>query len=181
MATNTTKAPRTDRDVGSARQEPNPTALTTERAWKAIGKASFGVLSYVTPSGDPRCSGIMYRTAGRRLYVAVDAEGWKAKHIGRSGRVSMTVTVHRGGVMALLAPIPPATITFSGRASVLPPGSPEADAVLEKVRSLLPAERRDVAAVIEIVPQGTFVTYGVGVPLMKMRDTTAARGRVPVR
>jgi hypothetical protein len=38
-----------------------------------------------------------------------------------------------------------------------------------------------VAAVIEIVPQGTFVTYGVDVPLMKMRDTMAARGRVPVR
>jgi hypothetical protein len=34
--------------------------------------------------------------------------------------------------------------------------------------------------VIEIVPEGTFVTYGVGVPLLKMRDPVAARARVPV-
>ena len=35
------------------------------------------------------------------------------------------------------------------------------------------------ASVIEIVPEGEFVTYGIGVPLMKMRDPAIARGRAP--
>jgi hypothetical protein len=29
-------------------------------------------------------------------------------------------------------------------------------------------------------PEGQFVTYGLGVSLMRMRDTSAARGRAPV-
>jgi hypothetical protein len=52
--------------------------------------------------------------------------------------------------------------------------------ILRALGSLLPAERRDSAAIIEIVPEGFFVTYGLGVPLVKMRDPAAARGRVPV-
>jgi hypothetical protein len=34
--------------------------------------------------------------------------------------------------------------------------------------------------ILEIVAEGEFVTYGIGVSLMKMRDTEGARGRVPV-
>jgi hypothetical protein len=33
---------------------------------------------------------------------------------------------------------------------------------------------------VEIVPEGAFVTYGVGVPLLKMRDPAVARGRVAI-
>jgi hypothetical protein len=46
--------------------------------------------------------------------------------------------------------------------------------------ALLPPERRDVAAIIEIVPEGDFLTYGIGVPLPRMRQPGLARGRVPV-
>ena len=34
------------------------------------------------------------------------------------------------------------------------------------------------SAVIEVEPVGDFITYGVGVSLMQMRDTELARGRV---
>jgi hypothetical protein len=33
---------------------------------------------------------------------------------------------------------------------------------------------------LEVVPEGAFLTYGVGVPLLKMRTPATARGRVPV-
>ena len=82
--------------------------------------------------------------------------------------------------MALLAPIPPATISFHGEAVVHPAGTRETRSLLERLGSLLPRERRGDAAVIEIVPEGAFVTYGVGVPLRAMRDTARARARVPV-
>jgi len=33
---------------------------------------------------------------------------------------------------------------------------------------------------LEVSPRGHFATYGVGVPLLAMRDPAKARGRVPV-
>jgi hypothetical protein len=158
----------------------SPTRLTTDDVWRAIEKRSFAIVGYETPSGDPRSSGVMYQAADRRLYVAVEPNGWKARHIAASGRVSVTVPVHRAGVLALMTPIPPATISFHGDAFVHPAGTLRTRTLLERLGSLLPRERRGSAVVIEIVPEGAFVTYGVGVPLRAMRDTARARARVPV-
>ena len=154
--------------------------LSSEQVWRQISKASFAVLSHVTPEGEPRSSGVVYRTLGRRLYVAVAPDSWKARHVAVDGRVSLTVPVRRGGVLALLMPIPPATISFHGRAIVHPADSPEIGQFLDELGSLLPAERRASATIIEIVPEGAFMTYGIGISLAKMRDPAAARGRVPV-
>ncbi|HEX6262197.1 MAG TPA: pyridoxamine 5'-phosphate oxidase family protein [Actinomycetota bacterium] len=143
-------------------------------------KASFAVLGYVTPTGEPRSSGVVYKTLGRRLYVATAVDSWKARHIAAGGRVSVTVPVRRGGLLSLVVPIPPATVSFHGTALVHPAGAPEVASILEELGSLLPRERRDSAAIIEIEPEGTFVTYGVGVSLTKMRDPAAARARTPV-
>ncbi len=154
--------------------------LTSEQVWHAVDHASFAVLSYVTPSGEPRSSGVVYKVIGRRLYAAVAPDSWKAKHVAASGRVAVTVTVRRGGILSLIMPIPPATISFHATAIVHPAGSPEVRSILKELGSLLPAERRDSACIIEIVPEGAFVTYGIGVSLMKMRDPLAARARVAV-
>jgi hypothetical protein len=154
--------------------------LTSEQVWRQIAEASFAVLSHVTPSGEPRSSGVVYRTLGRRLFVAVAPGSWKARHIAVSGSVSLTVPVRRGGVLALVMPIPPATISFHGNAIVHPAESPEVGALLDQLGSLLPADRRTSAAIIEVAPEGAFVTYGIGVSLTRMRDPAAARARVPV-
>jgi hypothetical protein len=154
--------------------------LTSEQVWDEVAKASFAVLSYVTPSGEPRSSGVVYKTVGRRWYAAVSPKGWKARHVAASSRVSVTVPVHRGGVLSLLVPIPPATVSFHGSAIVHPAGSPDARTFIRELAPLLPADRQAAASIIEVVPEGAFVTYGVGVPLMKMRDPGAASARVPV-
>jgi hypothetical protein len=154
--------------------------LTTEQVWQQIAKASFAVLSHVTPAGEPRSSGVVYKSAGRRLYVAVARDSWKARHIAASRRIAVTVPVRRGGILSLLAPIPPATVSFHATAIVHPAGSPEVGSLLKELASLLPAERRASAWVIEIIPEGAFLTYGVGVSLLKMRTPAAARARVPV-
>src|SRR6476619_3190409 len=98
-----------DRDI-----EAQP-GLTSEQVWRQIAKASFAVLSHVTLAGEPRSSGVVYRTLGRRLYVAVAPDSWKAQHVALDGRVSLTVPVRRGGLLALVMPIPPATVSFHGR------------------------------------------------------------------
>lgn len=160
-----------------AGREPAP-HLTTEQVWRAIAKASFAVLGYVTPSGEPRSSGVMYKAVDRRLYVVVGTESWKARHISASGRVAVTVPVRRGGLLSLVVPIPPATISFHGAATVHPVDSPEVRPIAEQMASVLPDERRASSTVIEIVPEGAFATYGIEVPLMKMRDPDASRARV---
>jgi hypothetical protein len=123
---------------------------------------------------------VVYKTVGRRLYVAVAPEGWKARHIAASGRVAVTVPVRRGGLLSLLAPIPPATVSFHATAIVHPAGSPAARSLSQELASLLPPERQASACLIEVIPEGTFVTYGVGVSLLQMRSPAAARARVPV-
>jgi hypothetical protein len=100
---------------------PVASRLTTERVWDELAKASFAVLSQVTGAGEPRSSGVVCKTVGGRLYVAVAPDSWKARHIGASRRVAVTVPVRRGGILSLVAPIPPATISFP-RHRDRPPG-----------------------------------------------------------
>lgn len=154
--------------------------LSTEQVWRKIRESSFAVLGYVTPQGEPRSSGVVYKVIGGRLYVAVAPDSWKTRHIPASGRVAVTVPMRRGGLLSLVMPIPPATASFHGSAILHPPGSPEVVSLLEKLGSLLPRERQDSASIIEIEPEGAFVTYGIGVSLSRMRDPVAARARVPV-
>jgi hypothetical protein len=154
--------------------------LTSEQVWRAVARASFAVLSQVTPAGEPRSSGVVYKAVGRRLVVAVAPGSWKAQHIAADGRVAVTIPVRRGGVLALVAPIPPATISFHGTAVVYPAGSPRASSVLDELGSLVPPERRSSACAVEITPTGAFRTYGLGVPLRKMLSPAAAQARVPV-
>jgi hypothetical protein len=151
--------------------------LTTEEVWRQVARASFAVLSQVTPAGAPRSSGVLYRTLGPRLYVAVAPDSWKAKHIAARPRVAVTVPVRRGGILSLVAPIPPATVSFHASAIVHPAGSFE---IPKELASLLPAERRASSCIIEVVPEGLFTTYGLGVSLLQMRDPARARARVPV-
>jgi Pyridoxamine 5'-phosphate oxidase len=160
--------------------QPMAARLTTEQVWHQVAKASFAVLSHVTPAGEPRSSGVVYKTVGRRLYVAVAPDSWKARHIAAGRRVAVTVPVRRGGILSLVLPIPPATVSFHATAIVHPAGSPQVRSLLKELGSLIPVERRTSACVIEVVPEGAFLTYALGVPLRKMRDPAAARARIPV-
>lgn len=178
MATNT-RAPSipitaTDRVVVEA------TRLSTGQVWQAVAKASFAIIAYVTPSGAARSSGIVYATSERRLYTAVAPDSWKARHITASGRVSVTVPVRRGGLLSLVLPIPPATISFQGTAIVHPAGWLLNSSLASHLAALVPPERRDAAITIEVVPEGDFLIYGLGVSLIEMRSPTIARARVPV-
>jgi hypothetical protein len=122
----------------------------------------------------------VYKASGRRLVVAVAPGSWKARHVAACGRVAVTVPVRRGGILSLVAPIPPATVSFHGTAVVHPAGSPQARSMLDELGSLIPAERRASACIIEITPVGAFRTYGLGVSLRAMLTPAAAQARVPV-
>ena len=154
--------------------------VTTEQVWQHLDSASFAIISYVTPAGEARSSGVVYKTVAKALYIAVAPDSWKARHIASGRHVSVTVPVHRGGILTLALPIPPATISFQATANVHPAGSLDIGALSKDLESLLPPERRDAAVIIELIPQGHFLTYGVGVPLLDMRKPELARAAVPV-
>jgi hypothetical protein len=158
-----------------------PAGLTTERVWRELTTASFAIVSHVTPTGNPRSSGIMYLVVDRHLMVVISPDSWKARQITNGDQLAVTVPVRRGGLLSLVAPIPPATISFHARAVLHPPGSLDIESVSKKLASMVPAERRDLCCILELEPEGRFLTYGVGVSLMKMRDPGAASGRVAVR
>ena len=150
-------------------------AVTTQQVWRELDRASFAVVSEVTTAGEPRSSGVLYGVADRRLYVVIGIHSWKARHLAANDRVAVTVPVRRGGLLALVAPIPPATISFHGRATVRTGGE-----IPGRLARLVPPARRAECAVVEIVPEGEFLLYGIGVPLLGMRTADTARARVPV-
>jgi hypothetical protein len=166
-----------DRTRGDVTRGPK---VTKELVWATIAKRSFAVLSYVTPTGEPRSSGVVYAAGRRQLYVAVAPDSWKALHIPATDQVAVTVPVRRGGLLSLLFPIPPATISFHARAVVHPRGRLAPGSVSAELAALVPAERLSRCRIIEIFPEDDFLTYGIGTPLRQMRDPELSRARVPV-
>jgi hypothetical protein len=154
--------------------------VTTETVWRALEKATFAVLSHVNAAGRPRSSGVVYGVADRRLFVAVAADGWKARGIANGDEVAVTVPVRRGGLLALCLPIPPATITFHAAAIVHPAGSLDLGSVSRDLEKLVPEARKIGSCILELVPEGRFLTYGIGVSLIAMADPALALVRVPV-
>jgi len=181
MSTNGTTALPAKTSGGATDKAATRTSrVSSATVWQALGKASFAVVSHVNAAGEPRSSGVVYGTADRRLYVAVAPTGWKARQIATGQEVAVTVPVRRGGILSLLAPIPPATITFVARATVHPAGSFDMDSAPKELVRLVPEARQASSCVIELVPEGRFLTYGIGVSLMDMRDPALATARVPV-
>lgn len=154
--------------------------ISTDVVWNAISRASFAVVCHVTSRGRPRSSGVVYAAVDRRLYVVVASDSWKARQITTGQRVSVTVPVRRGGMLSLVAPIPPATISFEATAAIHPARSREIRSISRRLSRILPPSALDGSCVIELVPEGSFLAYGIGVSVMSMRRPDVARMRVPV-
>jgi hypothetical protein len=111
------------------------------------------------------------------MLVAVAKDSWKARHIGTGGRVAVTVPIRRGGLLSLLMPIPPATVSFPAVATV---HTDDPTFQISALARLVPPDRWASCALVDIRPTGHYVTYGLGVPLLRMRDPARSRARIPV-
>lgn len=155
--------------------------LTSEQVWIELNKELFAVLGMVTARGEARTVGIVYTVNDRKLYIATGKDSWKARHTQTNPKVSLTVPIAKRIPFLPWIKIPAATITFSGNAEVLAPKDVSADVLHALLRGLTEdQERMADMCIIAVVPVGDFVTYGVGMPMMQMRDTEKARNRVPV-
>ena len=156
--------------------------LTADQVWQAIEKELFAVVGMVNAANEARTAGLVYIVRDRKLFIATGPDTWKARHIAATPHVSVTIPIAKRVPIMPWLKIPQATITFQGTARVFP----AAEASPELLRALFQhkADDREMVAgscVVEIAPVGEFVTYGVGVRLMDMREPEKARGRAPVR
>lgn len=156
--------------------------LASSEVWAALEKELFGVLGMVTAKSEARTVGIVYQAIGGKVYIATGVETWKSKHVRGNPNVSLTVTIPKRIPLMPFIKIPAATITFSGTAEVV-----AAETVDETIKRALlrgladNAELVKTMCVIVIEPKGDFITYGIGIPMMKMRHPEQARGRAPVK
>jgi hypothetical protein len=155
--------------------------LTYEQVWTEIKKELFAVLGMVTAKGEARTVGIVYVAHNNKIYIATGTDTWKARHIRQNAHVSITVPISKRIPFMPWIKIPAATITFSGLGTVLDVKSVGEDIIQALFRGLeADSDLRETMCVIEIEPIDDFITYGVGIPLMTMRDPEKARNRVPV-
>jgi len=155
--------------------------LTPQQVWEVLKKELFAVLGMVTAKGEARTVGIVYTVHAGKIYIATGVDSWKARHVQGNPHVSLTIPIAKRIPLLPWIKIPAATITFSGMAKVLEPQKVGSEVLYALLRGLSEDEERMAdMCIIEIEPVGDFITYGVGIPLMQMRDTNKARGRVPV-
>jgi hypothetical protein len=155
--------------------------LSAEQVWETVEKELFAVVGMVTAKNEARTVGVVYIVRERKLYIATGSETWKARHIAANPQVSVTIPIAKRVAVMPWMKIPQATITFQGTARVLN----HADVPPEVLNAILRGSVDDPALIagmclIEITPVGEFITYGVGIPLMDMREPEKARGRAPV-
>jgi hypothetical protein len=153
--------------------------LTTRDVWRVLEKQNFMVLGMVSARGEARTAGVMLHVEGRRLWSTTNDDEWKAKHLAANPQVSVTVPVPKRLPFVPWVKVPAATVTFTAVATLVPaasiPGSVRA--VLLKGLDVEEDGARGALVGICLEPYGDFVTYGVGVSLLGMRDTERARGR----
>jgi len=155
--------------------------VTTDQVWDGIEAQVFGVIGMVSARNEARTAGIVYAVHDHKLYVGTAASEWKTRHIAQNPHVSMTIPITKRIPFVPWIKIPAATITFSGMARVLEADQAPAEMV-EALHAGLSNDPDDTSqtVIVELTPQGDFVTYGFGVSLQTMRDTELARGRAPV-
>jgi hypothetical protein len=157
-----------------------PAQITTDQVWNAIQRQMFAVVGMVTAKGESRTAGIVYVIRDRKLYFETRKDAWKTKHLAANPNVSVTVTIAKRIPFVPWVKIPPATVTFSGTAGILEPDN-VSSSIVERLREGLEADGMvEQAVVVEVIPKGDFVTYGVGVSLKTMRRPAEAQGRVSV-
>ena len=158
-----------------------PATITSEEVWREVEKHFFAVLAFTTSRGEARSAGIDYTVRDHELYIFTGINSWKVRHISANPHVSMTVIIPRRVPFMPWIPIPPATITFQGEATIHDPKDVPQDIMQKLVRGLKTTpEQMATACIIKVRPVGEFLTYGVGVSLRTMRRPEAARGRAPV-
>ncbi|WP_394554085.1 pyridoxamine 5'-phosphate oxidase family protein [Agromyces sp. MMS24-JH15] len=156
--------------------------ITADEVWKAVAAENFMVVGMVSARGGARTAGVMHQVHDGRVWFTTNERLWKARHIAAEPNVSVTVPIAKRIPLLPWIRIPAATVTFCGVAETIPAADLHPEVAHALLHGLDVTDGGELGALIAIGirPVGDFVTYGVGVSAMGMRDTEAAAGRVAV-
>ncbi|MFE5670170.1 pyridoxamine 5'-phosphate oxidase family protein [Agromyces sp. NPDC056523] len=155
--------------------------ITSEAVWDAIARENFMVIGMVSARGEARTAGVMHHVHEGRLWFTTNDREWKARHIAANPSVSVTVPIAKRVPFMPWIKVPAATITFCGDAETVPVADlpPDVSRALLHGLEVTDGGERGALVGVGVHPRGDFVTYGVGVSVLGMRDTEQARGRAP--
>lgn len=151
-----------------------------ESIWSEINKQIFSTVGFVTPRQHARTSGIVHTVYNHHIYFSVEKTSWKAKHIAKNPHVSLTVIAPRRIFLMPWVQIPPATISFSGTAKVMPFSERSEDIKKALFRGATDKDTVAHSLLVEVIPQGYFLTYGIGMPFWKMMNPSEAQQRIKI-
>ena len=154
--------------------------VSRDEVWKAIAAQNFMVVGMVSARGAARTAGVLPHVHDGRVWFTTNEYLWKARHIAAHPDVSVTVPIAKRVPLMPWIRIPAATITFRGIAEIVPAADLPDDVKHALLGGLEVTDGGELGALVAIGirPTGDFVTYGVGVSALGMRDTEAAAGRV---
>ena len=140
-----------------------------------IKKQNWLVLSTVDSNGKPYSSVLVYQSDGNIIICQTGMNTLKAINIRANNKIAITIPIRKNFLHKLI-PAPPAEIHFTTEAEILPKENEQARAIFSKY--LKHSENADLpqdSIWIKIKVPNKVITYGIGVPLIKMRDPNKAR------
>ena len=147
-----------------------------QRIRRAIEKNSFATLATTSPAGRSHSAGIIYATAGGKLWIHTMRSSRKARNVAENPHVGMCIVYRR------LPVGPPFTIHFQATAEIVAMDDPSVTRLLDADELGLISGHGALDMVdgcfIAITPRGTIHSYGPGARIIDLiRDplNTGAR------
>ena len=145
---------------------------------KIMKKNIWCVLSTANSKGNPQSSVIMYQSDGNAIYFTTGVPTLKARNMRNNSNVSITIPF-RKNFMHKFIPAPPAELHFRGTVEFLPRDHPEVQTNLKKILDYESKSGIEAETIyIKVTPGKKIATFGVGIPLIKMRTPGKARNMV---
>lgn len=145
---------------------------------QTIKKQNWLVLSSVSSNGIPYSSVLVYQSDGNIIICQTGKDTLKASNIKDNHHVAVTIPIRKNFIHKLI-PAPPAEIHFTTEAEILPKEDEEARAIFSRYLKHSEKEKLPQESIwLKIKIPKKVTTYGIGVPLLKMRDPKKARNQI---
>lgn len=146
-----------------------------------IKKHNWLVLSSISSNGIPYSSVLVYQSDGNIIICQTGTNTLKAKNIRANNKVAITIPIRKNFLHKLI-PAPPAEVHFTTNAKLLSKEDEEARTIFTRyLKHSEKAELPQDSIWIKIKLPNKVTTYGIGVPLLKMRDPNKARKIIYLR
>jgi hypothetical protein len=149
-----------------------------EKVRKVIKESMWLVLTTLDKNNIPYSSVLVYQSDGNTIICQTGEDTLKANNVRGNKHVAVTIPI-RKNLLHKIIPAPPAEIHFTTTAEIIQRDDKEAKVIFSKYlthteKSNLPQDY----IWLKILIPSKVTTYGVGVPLLKMRNPLIARKHV---